>query len=208
MLLSITMTDSEPQTVNVIMPGKTRDRLATTCFRGKGTPLAGNFLSWENVWQILNNRLVQTEFSRQLGEQFAKEKPSSFVWRFSMSLPFIVGWSSTEPRRLFQKEYLEPFALNSECIGLRLRDYLKQYISAPQTTDLTMVLRLVRMDNHHWNAFVETIYPGEDIGPLRSPDRTIFNITDRSGCVFFDWTFPGDTDDLDHHLMPLSQAML
>jgi len=161
----------------------TRLRLADTCFRSGGEPLAGNFLLWRNLDELLEDDGFMRPFVGSMITVLAtidgdRDRKNYFTVQHNR----LVGWSSTERLAKFKPEDLEPFAPNGGCTGLRVKlpsDHL-----APLTDLVTFCGDFMRIGSC-WNLVLFTVYPGRSVGPL------VGNVTQRTGEAFFRFSHPG-----------------
>ncbi|USN53507.1 MAG: hypothetical protein H6760_05125 [Candidatus Nomurabacteria bacterium] len=84
---------------------------------------------------------------------------------------------------------MELFQINKHANGYRVRPAYHDRFPAPLTSVITMAttIRWNPIDAR-WNVYVETVYPGVDIGPLRAPSCSSRMIRD---VKFWDWNAPG-----------------
>jgi hypothetical protein len=168
-----------------------RERLKKTCFRGEAK--AGCFLHWrtdDEVTGALNRDLVEgiTEFVRKLGRGDHREDYS-----LTIECDEDVGWSSTIPREVAEAAgvKLAYRDLNKRAKALFVEDL--DY-PAPLTREVTLVVTVHVRDFPNApdapfkaiNVFVESMYPGPDVGPLDG------DMTEREGVVFLDWEAVGE----------------
>jgi len=169
----------------VIVRRATEKRLSKTCFRGRSLKRAGNFFLWSVVGELLRDPFIKDELMRELCDIFAEEtfkEYESVTKSFVIDYGSPVGWSSTAPLASFTNDILEPFNLTRRATCLRVKS--NSPVLAPQTTNITFVIecKLKRGDPV---AIVHSIYPGEDIGPLKG------DVTKREGVAFFGWDYVG-----------------
>lgn len=75
-----------------------------------------------------------------------------------------------------------------DATALRVRLNRKDVL-APLTDCITLVYQIKFESGIGWKVIVHTVYPGDDIGPLRG------NISNREGIVMFDFKHPGEPWD-------------
>lgn len=166
--------------VRIIIPQKTRERLAGLCFRPNAR-LAGNFSRWRDAEAIFRDSEVRALFRADLEEAIADECFGTQSVSIECHKP--VGWSSTAPISGVKDDDRERFEPNKKSTGWRVRRDA-DHLQAPQTSELTIVYAL-RRDDHEFVATIYSLYPGPDVGEL------IDDVSEREGVVFFDFAHPG-----------------
>ncbi|MFA6392253.1 MAG: hypothetical protein WCW66_05940 [Patescibacteria group bacterium] len=206
----------------LIIPRSQQERLATTCFRGKGRPLAGNFLFWESAGEMMSEigsmvatrcDVVMSEIGSMVATQCDEEWCSqAFEARLTVQCDRVIGWQSTTTQSqegVLQEKELEKFHLNRRTTAYRVKlevghhDMYQPAIDpslgvpmirmlAPLTNQVTMAITFHWQSNEgRWKGFIQTIYPGEDIGRLRPTTRKGNFLR---GVTFFGWNHPGEID--------------
>ncbi len=163
--------------VTVTMREETKQRLATTCFRG-GKNLAGNFSQWENAEKLFAEEDVIQALLAD-ANQAMQERSSTNSFSINWRTP--VGWSGTDDFKKYSQKDLTNYNPNRRSSALRVR--IGHQLPAPRTDILTIVYEITQRVNP--GIIIHTIYPGRDIGELEG------KITDRENVVFFDWNHPG-----------------
>lgn len=165
----------------VICPIKTKERLQTTCFRGRDQKLAGNFKLWESVEDMFEGSILN-KVTDDVWEQWEHGVFGTHSVTFEM--PIHVGWESTVSRDKYSMDDLEDFSPNKRSSALRIRPGRTEHL-APLTRDITIVYQLEEQRGAA-KVTIWSMYPGVDIGELDG------DITEREGRVFFDWNHPGE----------------
>lgn len=175
-------------------------RLRTTCFRGTHNKLAGNFSRWNSFDDLIvsdTDSCFIEAFSKSVERTYNEclEKGVS-ISTDVVTLDFEqwVGWESTDDRGKYQDNVLEKFYPNKRSTALRIKPDFT-FIEAPKTSLMTIVYSIL-IENRDIISSIQTIYPGEYVGPLRNTEKgrekEIANITERQGRVFFDFNHPGE----------------
>ncbi len=160
---------------------KQEERMQKTCFRGRGLKLAGNFMLWASVEDVMRGR-VRNDLVDDVLELWQLRDFGTHSLSFEM--PHHIGWESTAPKKIYRPEELEGFRLNNHTTAERIR--LDNYDRlAPLTRELTIIYRLEDQRGEP-KVTIYSMYPGIDIGELDG------DITAREGRVFFDWNHPGE----------------
>ena len=168
-------------TVAIIAQKYTERRLQNTCFRGPERRLAGNFLRWRNLVQVLNDGIVLGQLMEAVENAILENERQNSL---TVDYPEPVGWSSTDRLERYRPEDLEPFKLNKRSTALRLKAD-RTHLAAPSTSFLTIIFEASLHDKPP-AVVIRSVYPGEDIGELDG------DLTAREKCVFFDWSHPGE----------------
>lgn len=167
--------------LKLIMRQEAKNRLASTCFRGKSVVKAGNFLRWASIEEMLEDSEVLRMFVIELAKEI-KGKPQQGTIGIQVICRDFIGWASTAPKKNYDKSELEPFQPNRHTNALRIKQGNDRL--APLTKRVTIVLEL-KLEGKNWAAVIHSVYPGKDVGRLTG------NITEREGIVFFDWDHQG-----------------
>ena len=174
-------------TLRIVLPAHQRERLKTTCFRGNGQALAGNFYRWHTDEQFLQNKFILKELEDDALEALASDAPYT-TWSCEIDCSNYIGWASTTRLENIDEE-AEEFSPNRWTRAWKIKD---RNALAPPTKTLTIVYSLEspRVQSETPALIIQSIYPGQDV-PLgsRSAPRTI----DWSEMVFLDWNNPGST---------------
>ena len=171
----------------ILLPLTQRQRLSKTCFRGSSVRAAGNFRLWDSFESLMADNKVLALFLGQLAETVADLDHRDLVTEsFTLEYGTHVGWASTMSMTALPADSkVQGFSLNKRGKGLKVMD---PTVLAPLTTELTFIvsiqLETIR-GKRRWLVFVQSVYPGSDIGELRG------NVSDREGVVFFDFGTPG-----------------
>ena len=174
-------------------------RLRTTCFRGTRKKLAGNFSRWNSFSDFVYDRdfgIIKelSKSAERTYEECLREGRDSWIDVVTLDLQEEIGWESTNERCKFHSDNLEEFKLNGRCVALRVKTRLT-YIKAPKTSLVTIGYGIL-IKNDDIIASIQTIYPGEYVGPLynteEGKENQVVNITERQGRVFYDWNHPGE----------------
>ena len=160
----------------------TEARLAGTCFRDPSIHCSGNFITYRNLEEVFSDATVISALANGIRRLPSSVKARNIVYGLSITVDFqdFVGWSSTARRDDFSRNDLEHYQPNRKSYVLRVKKGSGHL--APLARELTTVFDFSCLDE---TVLVQTIYPGEDIGPLRG------DITAREGIVMFDWNHPG-----------------
>ncbi len=179
----------------LIFPRPTRERLATTCFRGRNVCRAGNFFAWERfeaLFHDLRDDIIDSarETIREDGNFLVMNPGAKLCDSFEIEYETPVGWESTDALERYREDELVPFRPNDRSYGQRVRDELADRRPAPLTPFVTFIADFRREPHKKspdpvWFIFIRSIYPGRDIGELKD------DITVREKVVFFDWEHPG-----------------
>lgn len=179
----------------LVLGREDRNRLKGTCFRGRGRPLAGNFMRWRSMREVLNDPYVWEDLQANCGEKLISEEVSDrsrqkFTARFTIVHPQPIGWTSATTDETYQlvQDDLESFWPNRKTKALRVKSSVD--FCAPLTREVTFSIRFAQRGGT-WIGFIKTIYPGEDIGRVypTNPKRTGPLM---HGVVFFDWNHMGE----------------
>jgi hypothetical protein len=165
----------------VICPIKVVKRLKTTCFRGRGLKLAGNFQLWESVEDVMSGDVLTNLLDNALELWRTRDFGTHSL---QLKMPTEVGWESTAAKRNFLVDELERFKPNKHSCAERVRPHHVKCL-APLTRDLTIVYE-IKDQRREPKVTIRSIYPGVDIGELDG------DVTKREGRVFFDWNYPGE----------------
>ncbi|MDQ5969063.1 MAG: hypothetical protein QG579_220 [Patescibacteria group bacterium] len=168
--------------VDIVTRYHTKERLASTCFRGADVRKAGNFSRWDCIEKVLEDASVLEELLDDLNEACLDRNLGTSS--LNIECPEIVGWESTDNIDRYTPDDLEHFNLNRKGHGLRLK-LDRTDIRAPKTHMLTLVYEL-KSEDGNFVALIHSIYPGVDVGDL------VGNVTKREGRIFFDWGHPGE----------------
>lgn len=184
---------SNCENVYITFPSHVEERLMGTCFRGRALARAGNFSQWSSFYEMRSNEFFRNQLESDVIESINEYLTEPFEGRmdesFELEFDFEVGWSSTEGSESFSADELEPYALNQVVTCMRVRAESNKL--APRTNIVTVVYTLFHdAENMNWNAVIYSIYPGEDVGPLR-PEDDVSDLTEREGVVFYPWECPG-----------------
>lgn len=182
----------------VVFPGEVLDRLANTCFRGRDSPLAGNFCRFDTADELL----ADPEFAGQLAEQIRRivrdaddGNRRGISARLTIYFDKAVGWASTALKTEFDLETeTDEYCPNEYTVVRRVKRSLADEHPAPATFDITLSVWLTESAKG-WRCTVHSIYPGPDIGPLSPPKHMRggppLDITKTEHMVMFDWNHPG-----------------
>jgi hypothetical protein len=175
--------------ITIGMAEATTLRLGDTCFRKTDRPLAGNFIGWRSLSDILNDENFMSLLLQELDMVIAGLQGDRARRYFSTVHTRPVGWSGTMPLRDIALDETERFAPNNSCTALRVKE--DSECVAPLSHEVTFSVDFMKIRDQ-WNLMVLSVYPGQNIGPLRSGDRMSVDITEREGVVFLRWTHPGE----------------
>lgn len=171
--------------IAILMPTTTKDRLKSTCFRGKEKQVAGNFCAWGSFAEMLtDNAFVQPclDVLDDLyeGQRFGRS------YSFSIDYPLPVGWSST----IRLTPDLAARGLVRRYLNTRSTAFFPTdpTIRASLTHTVTVKCELKLESPMCGVAVVHSIYPGLDMGSL------IGDMTEQTGFVWLDWATPGSFD--------------
>lgn len=168
--------------VALVVRTGTEVRLRTTCFRGKGNKLAGNFELWSSARELFSDKVILQSFLADIQEIWGMR--SIDTYSVTLEYPTPVGWDSTAPLGNYAPEFLERFQPIWRWNGLRIKPTLSS-ILAPKTNLVTLIWEC-KEENGSPVVVVHSIYPGVDVGELEG------DVTLREGRVFFDWSHPGE----------------
>lgn len=194
--MALPLTLSNGLRIQIIVRGATRNRLTRTCFRGTDRRLAGNFSTFVNSEDVLQNESVLSGLRPSIMESFrefrevAEEEKGTRLNTFSETIQInhVVGWESTGSLGDYNESDLEPFHPNGRSHALRVKlDRID--ILAPKTDLVTIIYEIEhkgRNPNFGWNIIIHSMYPGVDIGDLYD------DITEREKRIFFHWNHPGE----------------
>jgi len=167
----------------LVCPTATEERLAKTCFRGKGRPLAGNFARWTQIEQVCSDSLVQQALLDFAVDMFDQGRIG--FRRLTVTAETDIGWESTDTVDLFSPDELEDFEPNSRSRAKRVILPSRLGRKAPKTNLVTFALKLTREEGALVVSIL-TVYPGVDIENVSGP------VTENTGRVFYDWDHPGE----------------
>lgn len=166
----------------LICPIKTENRLGNTCFRGKISALAGNFLHWETIEEVCEDDYIMKPMLARVVDLLNEQKLG--VHRVSINQDIDIGWESTDELSTFSADELEEFKPNSRSNAFRVINPSQLGRKAPKTNKVTVIFELKLWGNVPVITIL-SLYPGEDIGELAG------NITEQTKRVFYDWNHPG-----------------
>lgn len=166
----------------IIVKAETEERLRRTCFRDTLEPLAGKFIYWQTVHQVLTDNEVAELFTQELSEVWTEHDFGTIGSTLQLSRN--IGWESTDALANYTEDELEIFKPNRRSIALRVKPSCKNRL-APLTCEVTIIYRFALIDDKP-KVFIYSMYPGCDIGELND------DVTAREGRVFFDWNHPGE----------------
>ncbi len=180
--LYINTTLSNQKKCPIIIKTKVEARLANRCLRATDTPLAGNFIFWRTVGDVLRDEEVFKMFTEELSEAWDNNE---FDTRsVTLGLNKDIGWENTDWIDNYTEKDLERFEPNRKSTALRIKSSCK-HILAPRTFELTFVYQFIFFNNKP-KVYIHSMYPGYDIGEL------IGDITKLENRIFFDWDHPGE----------------
>lgn len=180
--MKIDTTLSDSTKCPIIVKAKTEERLRRTCFRDTFKPLAGKFIYWQTVHQVLTDAEVAELFTQELSEVWG-ERDFGIIGS-TLQLSRNIGWESTDALDNYVKNELEIFKPNRRSTALRVKPSCRNRL-APFTCEITIIYRFALIKNKP-KVFIYSTYPGCDIGELKD------NVTAREGRAFFDWNHPGE----------------
>jgi hypothetical protein len=166
--------------IAVIVRDRTKQRLSTTCFRGRPTARAGNFVLWTDVYHVFNDTLI---YHHLIADALLAIQEKQYENSVCIDYGSTIGWSGTDTLDTYSSDDLEEFRPNHSSQALRVKACCTDKL-APKTSLLTVVYE-IKHERNQVAVIVHSLYPGEDIGELRG------NITEREKRVFFDWEHPG-----------------
>jgi hypothetical protein len=182
--------------ITLVVPAETHKRLGEKCFRGTQISKAGNFMRWNGFYDFMRSDvrhdLIEEIMERIKQYEESRTNKRRFRERVQIECEFAVGWASTERIDRLDPSILEPFSLNGRATGLRIRRNAR--IAAPQTFFMTIIYTIrFKSETDDWEAIVNSMYPGEDVGPLgpESGGKGSVNITEREEVAFFGFQHPG-----------------
>ncbi len=166
--------------VIIIMSRNNEQRLMTTCFRGRGRRLAGNFFDWGSASELFNDNRVS---SLIVGEVENAIHNRTYNLLATLDMKQFVGWSSTDDLGRYDPRDLSPFKINGRATGLMVGDLF----TAPRTNHLAVSLSIkFNYNPHEVVVIIHTVYPGRNIG------RLIDDVSRRERVVFFPWDRVGE----------------
>ena len=165
---------------SVCVPHHQRSRLDTQHFRGVDQKYAGNFAAWNTFLEFLND----PETQKLLGEEVSiicEDEGGSGDYRINLKYSRNVGWEST--LEVGDLKAGDDAHAHQRMIGKNAcaKFFEQGYIDAPATKWVTLSVTL-----NNGKIFVQTIYPGVDIGRLNG------DLTTKKGLYFFDFNNPGE----------------
>lgn len=170
------------KSVAIAVRYETRNRLAGTCFRGRFKPLAGNFIQFQDCLDVFRrDGVIVDELVNSAGETYREHDKTDSV---CIECESLVGWSGTDHRGKYFAQEVEPYEPNRHSFVWRVR-LDRRDLKAPLTKLVTVVYE-VKVEADMIVIIVWSIYPGQDIGPLRG------DVSGREGIVMFDWNHPGE----------------
>lgn len=175
----------------ILTPDQAR-RLADTCFRPRSQQVSGNFLWWSSVDDLREDPTAGDALREMFLSAIDEAGDQEQTIRRTLVFLHPIGWASavtedSDVYYLMVDTDLEHFFPNRHIRAYRVRATSYETLPAPLTNLLTVVFT-VRMGAEGYPlVFLQTLYPGEDIGPLRPTgnSRTL------RGVVFWDWNAPG-----------------
>lgn len=168
--------------VDIVTRYHTKERLASTCFRGVDVKKAGNFSRWNCIEKVLEDANVLEELLNDLNE--ACRDRNIGTSSLNIECPEFVGWESTDMAEKYNLGDLEVFKLNRKGRALRVKTD-RTDLKAPRTKLLTVIYEL-KSEDGNFVVIIHSLYPGLDVGDL------VGNVTERENRVFFDWGHPGE----------------
>lgn len=168
---------------------QTLHRLRGTCFRPTKEPLAGQFLYWLNLFDILQDQWFRPSFLAEVETVVAGFSGDRRQQYFSVKHTEPVGWSATAPRQEFAASELEEFRPSQRSVAMRLRKDSGRM--APLTNEVTFSGDFLKLSDR-WSLVIYSVYPGPNIGRLSGPNGSVVDLTASRGVVFFDWSHPGE----------------
>lgn len=174
--------------IQVTLPDKHAEWLRRNHFRGKNLAMAGN-TRWNSFGEMMRDNDVFERFTANCRE-VALNATENVNESFEIVHPkLMVGWESTAERERFTEEQLEPRFQLPHWRGKWVRRAADR--RAPLTNILTFVCTFTHFirgrELTQWDVVIRSLYPGRDVGDLDG------DVTAREGCVFYDWTFPGES---------------
>jgi hypothetical protein len=166
----------------LVVRGSVKERLKSTCFRGKDKPLAGNFFRWESVEKMFSDDIIVNDFVSEIRDADLNREFETLSFEFDCGVP--VGWASTDELDSYDEDDLEQFQPNRRSTAMRVR-LDRRDIPAPKVNRVTFVVEN-KVEAGTAVVVLHSVYPGGDIGKLSE------DITSREGVVFFDWNHPGE----------------
>jgi hypothetical protein len=177
--------------ITIILREKSEQHVRSHNFRGYRVRCAGNFFRWDTLDAFLEDQEFLFALQEDV-EEAVRENHSQRTFEYDFDAH--VGWSSTVHLSRVNEDYLEPFNLNRNAYGMRVKS-VHQDIKAPLTRTITVTYELKPeidrgTQREQLSVVIFSVHPGEDIGPLKgnmSKPRKGFR-----GCNFFDWDHPGE----------------
>ena len=167
--------------INITIPRVTQDRLARTCFRGRGKGLAGNFEFWVRSHNVIRDVIILRALLESVEIALEKGWDHNYI---SVMYGRAVGWAGTDDAARYEPIALEAFAPSKNSIGLRVKvDQTNIY--APKTEIVTIIYGIKYLYEKPV-VFIRSMYPGKYVG------RLVGDVSARESCVFFDWNHPGE----------------
>jgi len=146
-------------------------------FRTPREPRAGNFIpgvGWYTLIDMFRTQLV-TDIEQAISDE-------DLTISVTYDADKLIGWSSTVESETFLHRETEKFHLNRRATGIRFK--LNAGQPAPLTTEVTFVMSIKPSEN---KAFIQSMYPGRDVGKLES------YVSAREHVIFFDFDHIGET---------------
>lgn len=177
--------------ITIIVREKSEQHVRSHNFRGYRVRCAGNFFRWDTLDAFLEDQEFLFALQEDV-EEAVRENHSQRTFEYDFDA--YIGYSSTIPLGRVNEDYLEPFNLNRNAFGMRVKS-VHQDIKAPLTRTITVTYELKGETDHgskreQLSVVIFSIHPGEDVGPLRgnmSKPRK-----ESGGWIFFGWDHPGE----------------
>jgi len=178
----------------LVIAQNVKDRLKDTCFRGLGRPLAGNFMRWRSMKDMMQDLDMLQGVKENCAEAVEAAQRESFTARFTIVHSQPIGWTSaTRDQDLTEwillDNELEQFRINDKTDGLRVK--VGRFIYSPLVREVTFAVHCTNRSGS-WVCFIKTIYPGENVGRLGPTERRSRLM---KGVTFFDWSHIGELND-------------
>ena len=168
--------------VNIVIRDVAEKKISKKHFKGGHVRCAGNFFKWTCIDELFGERDFIDAIFEDASDAFGEGHIGTSSFSYNFRCP--VGWSSTAPIHDFRREYFEKFYINKWSSGQRIRRN-RTDLRAPKT-DLVTVIYELKDEGEKIVIVIHSLYPGMDIGELKG------DVSQREGCVFFDWDHPGE----------------
>jgi hypothetical protein len=168
--------------VNIVMRQVGERSISEKHFKCKNVRCAGNFFKWACIGELFDEQDFIDAIFKDASVAFGERHIGTSSFSYNFRCP--VGWSSTAPIHNFRREDFERFCINKWSSGQRIRRN-RTDLRAPKT-DLVTVIYELKDEGEKIVIVIHSLYPGMDIGELKG------DVSQREGCVFFDWDHPGE----------------